>query len=147
MHSHERDKRLGTTIWRLLEQRDPENHLHIVMYKNEQNWIHSMTRKKTEINGVNYFNNVFGAHTEEQMLRHYRTYYNQWLEFDITNKFILPYEEMLIDPEGVLEFISNRWDIPRKPFSMPAVGAVEQSHDLNNERIQRYIDTYRGNIS
>lgn len=145
MFNH-RGESIGTTLWRDIENRQ-YNDLHIVMYKNEQNWLHSMTRTRASKNGADFMYNVFGEHNEQQLLRHYRTYYNLWSEFDIPNKFILNYEEMLIEPEGVIEFISNKWDIPRKPFNMPVVGTTSQSKDLNNERIQMYINNYRGDIS
>ena len=59
------------------------------------------------------------------------------------DKLKLPYEEKLINPKKILEFISQKWDIKQKPFNLPQRGSVSQSKDLTQERIDLYVKNYK----
>jgi len=144
---HTEGKSLGQTLWRRIEDNFCDD-LHIVMHKHEPNWLHSMTRNRAKKNGADWFYDVYGDHTEEQMIRHYRTFYQQWLDFDIPNKVILWYEEALIDPVNVVTTISTNFNIPLKgDIMVPKIGSVSQSEDLTEERIQMYIKNYQDSLA
>lgn len=143
---HTEGKSLGQTLWRRIEDNFCDD-LHIVMYKHEPNWLHSMTRNRAKKNGADWFYDVYGKHTEEQLLRHYRTYYQQWLEFNIPNKIILYYEEALVNFEEVIDTISVRFNLPLKgDITRPKIGSTSQSEDLTEERVQMYIKNYQDSL-